>query len=578
MHGCAYGVAVGSRMRRAVAVWVFGALGIAGAARAVALPELCTTPTEVERAAAVEGAVRWISANQAVDGMFLYRYDLVDDRIEEGYNWVRHAGTMLALAQAANSGIDIGVTFERAMSAIGDRIVVSDDGLRAGLLDSGSVSTGGTALLLLALFERKQSGGSVDGALVSRLLAFIESSLTPRGDDGSLIAREYASTTLEFRDGRPGRFTSGQVAFALAKARNSVDGFDGSDDVRGVLRYLIRHKAADEGFVPDMADHWAAYALAEMTTWSGGSGLTGEEVDWARKQMGIASVMVRYESQRSNGGFDRWLRGRTAVGSAVGTHGEMLSGLLVVADAVPELDGLTRGVADRLRCNLGVLVDRQISTDEAASYPDPGRASGSWAWFDTTQVDDQQHALSALVKGGEVLASGIVERGDALPSSWLLVVLSVVAVLNPPRIARAVRVGDERRRRLRGRLRLSTPYVVSIVGGGWMLELLDASVPTAVVASGVVVVLGGLALMVARRPDPSVALAVIRPEALVLALSASAGGRGWAVVVGLVVSMLWAASLARRHEDDVLAWSARAGALVSVALGVLLIVNGVYAV
>jgi hypothetical protein len=44
-----------------------------------------------------------------------------------------------------------------------------------------------------------------------------------------------------------------------------------------------------------------------------------------------------------------------------------------------------------------MLHERQISPPEALRFEDPEFAAGAWYRDDVTRMDDQQHALSALV-------------------------------------------------------------------------------------------------------------------------------------------------------------------------------------
>jgi hypothetical protein len=54
-------------------------------------------------------------------------------------------------------------------------------------------------------------------------------------------------------------------------------------------------------------------------------------------------------------------------------------------------------VAERVNCVGAMLVERQVRGDEAAAFGDPDRTAGAWFQFGVTQMDDQQHALSALL-------------------------------------------------------------------------------------------------------------------------------------------------------------------------------------
>ena len=51
-----------------------------------------------------------------------------------------------------------------------------------------------------------------------------------------------------------------------------------------------------------------------------------------------------------------------------------------------------------LRCVAGLLVERQIDETEAGAFDDPSRADGRLVPVWVTQMDDQQHSLSALLR------------------------------------------------------------------------------------------------------------------------------------------------------------------------------------
>jgi len=80
-----------------------------------------------------------------------------------------------------------------------------------------------------------------------------------------------------------------------------------------------------------------------------------------------------------------------AVPAGVGTIGEGLGALRRLAERAEELDVDRGALDDRLACVAGLLVERQVDSDDA-------REDGAWFRSDgMTQVDDQQHAVSALL-------------------------------------------------------------------------------------------------------------------------------------------------------------------------------------
>ena len=67
-----------------------------------------------------------------------------------------------------------------------------------------------------------------------------------------------------------------------------------------------------------------------MTTWPGWE-LPDEYVPYVRRQAGLQSLQIRYESQRTNSLFSYRTRGRQTLGAGLGTIGEALSNWEIVA-------------------------------------------------------------------------------------------------------------------------------------------------------------------------------------------------------------------------------------------------------
>src|SRR5690606_6957875 len=91
------------------------------------------------------------------------------------------------------------------------------------------------------------------------------------------------------------------------------------------------------------------------------------------------------------------LRGRRTLGAGLGTLGEQLTGLWQVAVADERLGHLAEPIAERALCVAGMAADRQVAEAEAVRWSDPDRVRGAGFQFDVTQLDDQQHALSAVL-------------------------------------------------------------------------------------------------------------------------------------------------------------------------------------
>jgi hypothetical protein len=382
------------RLLGAGATWALAALVVVAAAH----PEGCHPPSVAEAEAATEAAVGWLAVNQRDDGAFLYRYDR--DRAEDlgGYNVVRHAGVLLALAQAEAAGVEgAGDSFRSGMGWVDERIVPVGDG--AALAEGGTADTGATALLVAALVEWREATGDTDrDALLRDLGAFLADRVT---EDGAVVALADVARGDDVAGSRS-PFSTGEAAWALAALHTTFPAEGWDDPAREVLAYLAADRDDEERRFPPVSDHWSAYALAEVGAgWN--MALTAAEQRLVRRQAGLFGLQARYESQRRDAGPVRWTRGPFALGAGVGTLGEGLGAVHRLAPFDTVAADLDAAVAERHRCVAGLLVDRQVTAAEAADQAEPERVRGAWFREGVTQMDDQQHALSALLAAVTVL-------------------------------------------------------------------------------------------------------------------------------------------------------------------------------
>jgi hypothetical protein len=380
MAGDQAGRPLRGRMVGAGLTWLL-AVGVAVAA---AHPDGCHPPTAAEARSAATAAVGWLGTNQQSDGAFLYRYDRDEDRQLPGYSIVRHAGVLLSLAQAHDDDIaGAEQPYRAGLDWARDHIVHTDDG--AALALGQLVETGGVALLVAALVEWRQATGETDDdALLEDLGRYLVERVTA---EGAVVAFYDLGTGREQADSRS-PFSTGEVAWALAALHTTFpdDGWD--EPALAVLDYIATQRDDIERRFPPVSDHWVAYALDEVgRNWP--MDLSGDHRDLVERQAGLFGLQTRYESQRRTAGVVRWTRGPTALGAGVGTLGEGLGALNRLAAAQPEAVEDLSEINERQRCVAGLLVDRQID--------------GAWYSAGVTQMDDQQHALSALLAAADVL-------------------------------------------------------------------------------------------------------------------------------------------------------------------------------
>lgn len=397
-------------MLHGVLAWV---VVLGGLRLLVVQPERCADPDPASVRAAAELAVGWLARNQAADGTYLYRFDVDAGTDLGGYNVVRHAGVIMSLEQAATAGIDgAAEAADRGTAwAIAQAVPFPGDASGAGSSEDGLALTddtrvvvpvGASALWLSGLVERRlRTGDPVHDELMRSLARF----LTAQVDAEGAVAESWDPATGESSEKRSPFFT-GETMWALARLHRLFPGEGWDEPAQRIATYTATVRDEVEGYEPGLPDHWAAYGFAEVVAWperDPASPLRPEEVAYARRQMGFQSMQVRYESQRTDGWFTHLTRGRPTLGAGAGTIGEALGSWWLVAQAEPALAEVRDDVGERAVCMAGVLVDRQVDADEALAYPDPERAAGAWLQFGVTQMDDQQHALSALLLAGPIL-------------------------------------------------------------------------------------------------------------------------------------------------------------------------------
>lgn len=377
-------------------------------------PERCFDVDAAQIIDASVAAVDWLVRNQDPAGDWLYRYDRSSDRDLGDYNEVRHAGVAMSLYQAARllpapaadralASADAGVAWAstRTRPAAGGVAFGSDNRVR----------TGATALLVAGLLERRTGTGSTvhDDDLMT-YGRFLVASVEPSGavlatwdhDAGAFVPGDYSP------------FFTGEVFWALAMLDSVFpgEGFGGAAD--RVSLYLATERDEAEDRFPPVPDHWAGYGLAQLHV---DRGLTDTEAAYLDRLTDLFGPQVRYESQRTNSTFSYLTRGRQTLGAGLGTLGEGLGSMWTVAVDDPRLDHLADDIAERTRCVAGMLVERQVDAAEAAQAADPGRSEGAWFQFDITQMDDQQHALSALLLTLPMLEAVQSDAGAATSST-----------------------------------------------------------------------------------------------------------------------------------------------------------------
>ena len=256
----------------------------------------------------------------------MYRYRAATDTELGGYEIVRHAGVLLALYQALGRGVtQAGPVADRGLGWALDHLVRRGDGAALGQ-EGARLQVGATALLTAALVERRRATGDdrYDDRL-AELGRFLARQVEPSG-----AVPQYFDPRTGPSIGSYSRFYTGETFLALAGLRTELGPDPWGEPALRVGRYLAERRDEAEGWFPAIADHWAAYGLAEVARWpDGGAGLRAVDPrgEAALRLASLFGVQVRYESQRTNRFPTSLTRGRRTLGAGLGTVGEGLANL-----------------------------------------------------------------------------------------------------------------------------------------------------------------------------------------------------------------------------------------------------------
>jgi hypothetical protein len=377
-----------------------GAWTVAAAVLRVAIvpAQVCPPITSASAATAARESADWMARVQAPDGSYLYEYDAKSGAATPTYSAVRHAGVTMSLYQRSAGGDPSGLAVADRGAAWMEANLIRRDGWAA-LHDAvdGDAPTGGSALMLAGLAQRRFATGDPRyDALMHELGRFLLLMLQP--DGGFLDSWDPARGAPV--PGQRSLYSTGEAFWALTLMERAFPGEGWKRAAQAVADYIsLQRDTVEHTKFPPWADQWAAYGLSEMVAWP----LNDGNVAYARSLAERFGFLVRVEAGRREGLVSRLVRGRRARAAGMGTWVEGLTSLWRIADADPRMRDLEPKIAERALCSAGMLLARQVAPAEAAAYRDPGVARGAWFTEGRTRMDDQQHALSGLLRSRPIL-------------------------------------------------------------------------------------------------------------------------------------------------------------------------------
>ncbi len=382
-------------LRRVVLRLSLLVLGVGALRLAVVPAEVCPAVTVEQVRTAVDEAVAWIERGMASDGRYTYGYSRDDDVVNPGYNGARHAGVTMSLYQVAlRHDPDVLDIADRGLGYMLDRLVAGD-GWRAWQSSAPEVQLGDNGLFLAALALRREVTGDTryDGLMrdVGRFVLALQQ------PDGRMYGAWHAGEGREIAF--YGTYATGEAAWALTLLDEAFPGEGWGRAALRTLDYMATDRLRVEGGLAPIPDHWAAYTLESLSAELHHEGT----IDYARRLAGYFGIRLRFESQRQGTGINLWLRWYPGPPAGVGTAGEGLGALWRLSRAEPELADLGANMEERLVCTAGTMVSRQATAEEAQAYGRPDLVQGAWFYREYSQLDDEQHVISALLAALEIL-------------------------------------------------------------------------------------------------------------------------------------------------------------------------------
>ena len=564
-------------------------------------PERCPSVTPAELRRSSQAAIDWLVRNQNPYGSWLYDYNADTGRAKPEYNAVRHSGVILSLYQAAAAG------FPRAMRSadLGTgwalrRLLERDDW--AAITPQPDVTTATTALLVAGLVTRREATGDPRyDRVLRRLGRFLVAQTEPSG----AVLAEYDQATGRPVPGKYSKYYTGETYMALARLHRIFPDEQWGEVADRIGAYLATERDDKEGHFPPIPDHWAAYGMAETAKFPerGQPPLTADELAYARRQAELFGIQARYLGQ-IYGPWGRVVRpGYLPRGGWYGVIDEAFTGWWLVSRADPRTADQRAAIAERATCIAGLAIEDQSDAADAASYRQPARVEGAWFRDGETRMDDQQHALSGLLRTIPIAeaaersgSAGETDPPSELPSALLWAAVLVLA-LNPPRAVFGIpRAGLPREAVMRlaalgGALGALAVCLAAALGDP-LLDALDVSEPSFRLAAGLIAVAVGLVDLFRRPPSPDTALPgrraalvpvafplVARPALLVLALGAGADRNALVALAAMAIGVAALTALSAWYPPDrsrarVLRWSARTLSVGLAACGVVLAIDG----
>ena len=336
---------------------------------------------------------RYLAGAVLPGGRFLYSYQPDNDRVNRGYNILRHAGTIYAMLEVYEFTGEKEI-LEKAEQAF-DHLERSFSrgtikGIPAGMIvEDGYLKLGGNALALLAMSKYTSLTGDERFRDEMELLARWMS-LT-QGEKGNFLVHKQSWPQGKVSDFESSYYP-GEAIFSLVR----FYGVDGNplwlDVAEKAARYLILERDRGKPLSGLPHDHWLLYGLNELYRFR-------KDDLYLKHAFRIADAITG--SQNLSPQFPDWMgsyyRPPRSTPTATRSEGLMAAYMLARDHGFPEkakayLRAVEQGIAFQLMT--------QIFPESAFYFPDPLQAMGGFRESLTAsevRIDYVQHNLSSII-------------------------------------------------------------------------------------------------------------------------------------------------------------------------------------
>lgn len=369
------------------------------------VPDAASLTKDLVREAAV-AAARHLARGVSPGGRFTYLLDAPTGQTFPGYDWPRHAGAVLFLAQVAGMTGDgeLASAARRSAALLRDKMLVRCGPTRC-IGDGENVDVGASALGLLAFVELARRGLDDDGSyarLAPDLAAFLRGQQRSDGEFMHLYDRaRQQPVDVQYL------YYSGEATLALSRTHALLHDPRDLDAATRGLDHLV-HDAWN--FFGSRyywgEEHWTCQAMDDLADRAPRS-LSGDALDFC---LGWSSYGRRLLYGPDDTPFDA--DGAYGFGPIVtprltpaGSRTEAGIATLEAARRAGRSEAELRPLEDQLRRSLAMLLRHQLHPGPAHLFAHPELVDGAMPGSEVDwalRIDYAQHTGCALVRWAEL--------------------------------------------------------------------------------------------------------------------------------------------------------------------------------